>query len=71
MTLSRMVRNHGLQLKEDLDEYFAPFVASDTSSAGNRIEPWRQIATKEAVPYFIKRLPFETPAWTKGRTPPA
>ena len=30
MTLSRIVRNHGLQLKEDLHEYFVPFVASDT-----------------------------------------
>jgi hypothetical protein len=50
MTLSRMVRNHGLQLKEDLHEYFVPFVASDTSSAGYLIEPWRQVATKEAVP---------------------
>jgi len=65
MTLSRMVHNHGLQLKEDLREYFVPFVASDTSSAGNLIEPWRQVATKEAVPYFIKRLPFETRAWTQ------
>ena len=65
MTLSRMVHKHGLQLKEDLHEYFVPFVASDTSSAGNLIEPWRQVATKEAVPYFIKRFPFETPVWTQ------
>ena len=49
----------------DLHEYFVPFVASDTSSAGNLIEPWRQVATKEAVPYFIKRFPFETLAWTQ------
>ncbi|MGZ6253276.1 MAG: hypothetical protein ACXWM1_09420, partial [Candidatus Binataceae bacterium] len=49
----------------DLHEYFVPFVASDTSSAGNLIEPWRQVAAKEAVPYFIKRFPFETPAWTQ------
>ena len=38
MTLSRMVRNHGLQLKEDLHQYFVLFVASDTSSADNLIE---------------------------------
>jgi quinohemoprotein amine dehydrogenase len=49
----------------DLHEYFVPFVASDTSSAGNLIEPWRQVATREAVPYFIKRFPFETPAWAQ------
>ena len=54
----------------DLHEYFVPFVASDTSSAGNLIEPWRQVATKEAVPYFIKRLPFETPAWTQWQAAP-
>src|ERR1700730_17165273 len=47
----------------DLHEYIVPFVASDTSSAGNLIDPWREVATKEAVPYFIKRFPFETPAW--------
>ena len=49
----------------DLHEYFVPFVASDTSSAGNLIDPWRQVATQEAVPYFAKRFPFETPAWTQ------
>jgi quinohemoprotein amine dehydrogenase len=49
----------------DLHEYFVPFVASDTSSAGNLIEPWRQVATKDAVPYFIKRFPFQTPAWKR------
>ena len=52
----------------DLHEYFVPFVASDTSSAGNLIDPWRQVATKEAVPYFIKRFPFETPAWRKWQS---
>lgn len=48
----------------DLHEYIVPFVASDTSSAGNLIDPWRQVATKGAVPYLTKRFPFETPAWT-------
>ena len=49
----------------DLHEYFVPFVASDTSSAGNLIDPWRQVATKDAVPYFTKRFPYQTPAWTQ------
>ena len=49
----------------DVHEYFVPFVASDTSSAGNLIDPWRQVATGQAVPYFTKRFPFETPAWTE------
>jgi quinohemoprotein amine dehydrogenase len=49
----------------DLHEYFVPFVASDTSSAGNLIDPWRQVATKEAVPYLAKRFPFQTAAWTQ------
>jgi len=49
----------------DLHEYFVPFVASDTSSSGNLVDPWRQVATKDAVPYFIKRFPFQTPAWTQ------
>lgn len=49
----------------DLHEYFVPFVASDTSSAGNLIDPWRQVATREAVPYFARRFPYQTPAWTK------
>ncbi len=49
----------------DLHEYIVPFVASDTSSSGNLMDPWRQVATKQAVPYFIKRFPFETPAWRK------
>ncbi len=47
----------------DLHEYFVPFVASDTSSAGNLIDPWRKVATGEAVPYLAKRFPFEAPAW--------
>ena len=51
----------------DVHEYFVPFVASDTSSAGNLIEPWRKVATGEAVPYFQKRFPFDTAAWTKWR----
>lgn len=49
----------------DLHEYFVPFVASDTSSAGNLSDPWRPVATGQAVPYFIKRFPFETSAWTQ------
>jgi quinohemoprotein amine dehydrogenase len=52
----------------DLHEYFVPFVASDTSSAGNLIDPWRQVATKEAVPYFVKRFPSQTAAWTEWRS---
>jgi quinohemoprotein amine dehydrogenase len=49
----------------DLHEYFVPFVASDTSSAGNLSDPWRQVATKEAVPYFAQRFPFQTADWTQ------
>ena len=49
----------------DLHEYLVPFVASDTSSAGNLVDPWRQVATKDAVPYFTKRFPFQTAAWTQ------
>jgi quinohemoprotein amine dehydrogenase len=49
----------------DLHEYFVPFVASDTSSSGNLSEPWRKVATTEAVPYFVKRFPFQTKAWTQ------
>ncbi len=54
----------------DLHEYFVPFVASDTSSAGNLLDPWRQVATREAVPYLTKRFPFETPAWRKWLAAP-
>jgi quinohemoprotein amine dehydrogenase len=54
----------------DLHEYFVPFVASDTSSAGNLLDPWRQTATKEAVPYFTTRFPFDAPAWRKWLAAP-
>ncbi len=49
----------------DLHEYFVPFVASDTSSAGILTDPWRPVATKQAVPYFIRRFPFDAPVWRK------
>ncbi|HLK87995.1 MAG TPA: quinohemoprotein amine dehydrogenase subunit alpha [Candidatus Binataceae bacterium] len=49
----------------DLHEYFVPFVASDTSSSGNLTDPWREVATGQAVPYFTKRFPFQTAAWTR------
>ncbi len=54
----------------DLHEYFVPFVASDTSSAGNLIDPWRQVATGEAIPYFAKRFPFQTAAWKEWQAGP-
>ena len=49
----------------DLHEYIVPFVASDTSSAGILTDPWRPVATKQAVPYFTKRFPLQTAAWTQ------
>jgi quinohemoprotein amine dehydrogenase len=54
----------------DLHEYFVPFVASDTSSAGALIDPWRQVATGEAIPYFTKRFPFQTAAWKEWQAGP-
>jgi len=54
----------------DLHEYFVPFVASDTSSAGMLVDPWRQAATQDAVPYFAKRFPFKTDAWTQWQASP-
>jgi len=38
----------------DLHEYFVPFVASDTSSAGNLIDPWRQVATTRQRRMFVE-----------------
>jgi quinohemoprotein amine dehydrogenase len=54
----------------DLHEYFVPFVASDTSSAGNLIDPWRQVATGEAIPYFAKRFPDQAAAWKEWQAGP-
>jgi quinohemoprotein amine dehydrogenase len=54
----------------DLHEYFVPFVASDTSSAGELTDPWRQVAVGEAVPYFAKRFPFQTAAWKEWQAGP-
>jgi len=54
----------------DLHEYFVPFVASDTSSAGELNDPWRKVATGEAVPYFAKRFPFQTAAWKEWQAGP-
>jgi quinohemoprotein amine dehydrogenase len=54
----------------DLHEYFVPFVASDTSSAGNLIDPWRKVATGEAIPYFTKRFPFQAAAWKEWQAGP-
>ena len=54
----------------DLHEYFVPFVASDTSSAGELSEPWREVATGEAIPYFAKRFPFQAAAWKEWQAGP-
>ena len=34
-----------------------------THSCGQSFDPWRKVATGEAVPYLAKRFPFEAPAW--------
>jgi len=54
----------------DLHEYFVPFVASDTSSAGELNDPWRGVAVGESVPYFAKRFPFQTAAWKEWQAGP-
>ena len=47
----------------DLHEYFVPFVASDTSSAGSPIDPWRQVATKRSDTVLHQAIPVPDAAW--------